>query len=408
MLITLVPLFNKDLTVQAYSVFSQKNNQFLNPLSMMTSSNDGATSVPGLDILQTMGIETISGDTQIFVPLTNISIFSDLEGQSKGMPHSRIVFLLDNTIPPVEMYVDRIKELKEKGFGFAIRKLGVSEFMDYSSILAEMDYIFLNSKRIVVEKAKAFFSQVFPKIKLVAGNIETQDTFSVLKNSGGYDLFEGKFYRVPMTRGSHDVAPVKLTYLSLLKVVNAPDFDLQEAAEVISRDTALTISLLKMVNRIVKTAEITTIRHAAAMLGQKELKKWINTAVTEELYADKPSEVTRLSLLRARFAENLAGQFDLQLKSEELFLMGLFSVLDVILEKPMSEALAMIQVSKDIKDALVFHEGPLAPVLDFLLLYESADWAEISRLLVLKEMDMEQVYESYKETLTWYRTTIIG
>lgn len=79
-----------------------------------------------------------------------------------------------------------------------------------------------------------------------------------------------------------------------------------------------------MVNRMTVNSGITTIRHAAAMLGQKELKRWINTAVVNQLYADKPSEITRLSLIRAKFAENLAPLFQLQNKTEELFLMGLF------------------------------------------------------------------------------------
>ena len=110
-----------------------------------------------------------------------------------------------------------------------------------------------------------------------------------------------------------------------------------KAADIIGRDTALVISLLKMVNRIAVNSEITSIRHAAAMLGQRELKKWINTAVANKLYADKPNEITRLSLLRAKFAENLASSFGLAAQGSELFLMGLFSVLDVILEKPMLE-----------------------------------------------------------------------
>lgn len=408
MLITLVPLFDRNMAVKAYSVFSQKENQFLNPLTMMTSFNDGATTVPGLDILNKMGIETLANECEVFVPLTNVSIFADMDSQCVGIAHERIVFLIDHTFPPVQMYTDRITALKKAGYRFAVRKLAVSEFMDYAPILKLMDYVLLNNKKIIIEKAKIFFSKMYPLARLVAGNIENQELFDALKVTGGYDLYEGEFYRVPVTKGVHEIAPVKVTYLQLLKVVNSPDFELQDAADVISRDPALTISLLKMVNRVVKTAQITTIRHAAAMLGQKELKRWINTVVAEQLCSDKPGELTRLSLLRARFAENLAGVFGLKQQSEELFLMGLFSSLDVILEKPMKEALEMIQVSKGISDALVFHEGKLAPVLDFMLLYEAADWSEISRILLLKDIEIDSIYQAYVESLIWYRTTLVG
>lgn len=408
MFITLVPLFDRDMAISAYSVFSQRENQFLNPLTMMTSQNDGANHIPGLELLEAMGIETLVDSSLVFVPITNISVFSDVASQCPSISHNRIVLLIDCSIPPIDMYLDRLKELKAQGFKLAIRKIAISDFVAYGSILRLVDFVFLNNKKVVIEKAKIFFSKLYPNIHLIAGNIENQETFEALRATGGYDFYEGEFYRIPLTKGETSLNAMKANYLELLKIVNDPDFDLQNAADIVGRDPALTVSLLKMVNRVVKTAEITTIRHAAAMLGQKELKRWISAVVTKELYSDKPSELSRLSLLRGRFAENLAPLFDLKIQREELFLMGLFSVLDVVLQKPMSEALEMIQVSKPIRDALVSQTGPLAPVYNFMLCYENADWAEASRIMVLNEIELPAVYDAYKEALIWYRMTLLG
>ena len=150
-------------------------------------------------------------------------------------------------------------------------------------------------------------------------------------------------------------------------------------------------------------SEITSIRHAAAMLGQKELKKWINAVVSKQLCADKPNEITRLSLLRAKFAENLAPTFELASLSSELFLMGLFSVLDIILDKPMKEALTMVNVSKEITEALVDKKGDLARVLEFITCYELASWTELSRQMILSNINDTAVYDAYVEALSWYR-----
>ena len=139
------------------------------------------------------------------------------------------------------------------------------------------------------------------------------------------------------------------------------------------------------------------------MLGQRELKRWINTAVTKELCADRPSEITRLSLLRAKFAENLAPCFQMAGLSSELFLMGLFSVLDIILDKPMAEALELVKVSKMISDALISGKGNLAPVYEFILEYEDASWQEVSRQMVLLNIEMDDVYDAYVKSLQWYR-----
>lgn len=407
MLMALIPLFDENIAVKAYSVFSQRDNFLLNPMMLGTAINDGAAAVNGLELIERMGIETISEDTEIFVPVSNISIFSDVENQCSA-PHNRIVFLLDNTIPPIDMYVKRVRELKEMGYGIAVRKLAVSDFENYREILKNTDYVLLNSRRIVIDRAKIYFGKLYPNIKLCAGNIDTMDNFEILKASGGYQLYEGEFYRVPVTRGENGVAPLKVNYIELLNVVNSENFEFSTAADVIGRDTALTISLLKMANRMTVNSGITTIRHAAAMLGQKELKKWINTAVVNELYADKPSEITRISLLRAKFAENLAPVFGLKDKAEELFLMGLFSVLDAILEKPMEEALSMVMVAGEVRRALLDGEGALAPVLDFVVKYETADWQDVSRTLLLREIEVDTIYQAYAGALGWYRNLMRG
>lgn len=405
MLMALIPLFDEKMAVKAYSVFSQKDNYFLNPMLLGTGKNDGAPVIEGLEFIESIGLETISEDKEIFVPVGNISIFSDVESQHSEPCH-RIVFLLDNTIPPVEAYINRLRELKGMGYKLAVRKLAVSDFGHYAEMMKLMDYVFLNNKKIAIEKARVYFGKLYPHIRLCAGAIDTMEVFEALKVTGGYHLYEGDFYRVPVTKGEHGVAPLKVNYIELLNVVNNEDFDLIEAANVIGRDMALTISLLQMVNRMTVNSGIATIRHAAAMLGQKELKKWINTAVANELYADKPGEVTRLSMIRAKFAERLAGMFGLQDKSEELFLLGLFSVLDVVLDKTMEEALKIVTVDEVIREALVCGKGPYGELYEFMKQYETANWQEVSRRLVLADLSVDKVYDAYVDALKWYKQLI--
>lgn len=403
MLVVLIPLFDENMAVGAYSIFTQKNNYLLNPLLLGTAQFDGASQVAGLELVQNIGIETLSEGKEVFVPLTSVSILADVESQCDA-PHDKIVFLIDNTIPPIDMYLNRLRELKEKGYKLAIHKLAVSEFESYRGVLSMMDYVLLNHQKVAIDKAKIYFGKLYPNAKICAGNIPDMEVFQRLKEGGGCRLFEGSFYRAPLTKGSDNkIAPLKINYIQLLSTVNDADFDLQKAADVVSRDTALTISLLGMVNRMTVNSGITTIRHAAAMLGQKELKRWINTAVAGKLYEDKPSEVTRLSLLRGRFAENLAESFHVAAKKDELFLMGLFSVLDVILEKPLPEALEMMKVSGDISKALVDHKGPLAEVLDFIMQYEDANWQEVSRQMILQDISMETVQQAYTGAMEWYK-----
>lgn len=403
MLVTLIPLFDESMSVRGYSISSQKGNSFLDPSIMSSSAMYDSISNPGFEVINALGVNTLSKGSELFVPITSVSLFSDISEQCDAQ-HDRLVLVIDNTVEPEFQFVERIMILKEQGYKFAIRGLEVSDFEPYKPILRLMDYVMLNHQKIVISKAKIYFSQVYPRVKLIASDLDSLGMFDSLRIEGGYYLFEGSFYRMPVTKGNTTVSPLKLNYISLLNLVNSEDFELTEAADIIGRDTALIISLLKMVNKVThSTTEITSIRHAAAMLGQKELKKWITTAITQQLCSDRPSEIMRLSLLRAKFAENISGQFELGVFGPELFLMGLFSVVDLILNKPMDEALALLKVSKNISKALVNHEGPFTDVLDFIQVYEAGDWQEVSRLLLINEMSIDAVYEAYLSSLEWYR-----
>lgn len=407
MLVSIIPLFDEDIAVRAYSLFVQKKNYFLNPNLLGGAQFDGAGHVDGLEVIDNMGMETLSNDAEVFVQVSNISVFSDIENQCDA-PHERVVLLLDNTVLPNAMYLDRLKALRKSGYKLAIRKLEVSQFEDYREVLQLMDYILLNQRKIDISKAKIYFQSLFPNIKLCAVGVDSMETFDKLKAAGGYSLYEGEFFRIPGNRSEHEVSPLKVNYIQLLNMVNSPEFELTEAADIIGRDTALVISLLKMVNRMTRNSTITSIRHAAAMLGEKELRKWLITAVAGQLYTDKPNELTRMSLLRAKFAENLAPVFSMAIQSSELFLMGLFSVLDVILDMPMKDALETIKVSKNISDALVYHKGIFAFPLEFILQYENANWQEVSRLMIVHNIEMQPVYDAYLNALRWYRDTIFA
>lgn len=402
MLATLIPFFDKDMKVCAYSLFSQKENLLLNPARQASGINDGAARVEGLDILQRIGIDTLSPGTDVFVPVGSIAVFSDIESQSEAMI-GRLVLLFDNSVTNTPDYQERFRQLKQKGYKLAIRKLPVEEIENYKEILSLMDYIILDYKKVDVYKARIYFGNQYPNIRICVGNIEKQEVFDDVRMDRAFHLFEGAFYRIPVTKGQTEVEPLKVNYLELMNIVNDVDFELTKAADVIGRDTALVVSLLEMVNRIATKSEVTSIRHAAALLGQRELKKWINTVITKELCADRPNEITRVSLLRAKFLECLAPSFGMGMKASELFLMGLFSVLNIILSMPMEEALNKVNVSKDIREALLSCKGEFADIYGFMTAYENADWQEVSRMQILKNIDSDAVFKAYIEAVCWYK-----
>lgn len=405
MMLTLIPFFDRNMSVSAYSLFTRKNNFLMNPSLLGSRQFDGAAYVDGLELIQELGTTTLSGGKPIFVSLNNISIFSSLESECKNTNHAPIL-LIDQTFPPVSMYTDRIRELREFGYHFAIRNLPVHCYEDYAPILSQMDYILIDCQKIDAVKASFYFRKLYPDICICASNIPDMETFGKLSPAETISLFEGTFFRMPVTRGEHKVSPLKINYISLLNLIEEDDFDLTKAADIISQDTALIISLLRLANTRSFNSEITSVRVAVSMLGQKDLTRWIQTTVIEKLCSDKPNELMRLSLLRAKFAENLAPVFGMAMRSQELFLTGLFSILDIILDCSMEEALSMVRVSGKIRAALLEHTGSLAEVLHFIIKYESAEWQEVSRQLVLKNIEIPDVSHAWVSSLQWYAKLI--
>ncbi|NEX01558.1 EAL and modified HD-GYP domain-containing signal transduction protein [Pseudobutyrivibrio sp. NOR37] len=406
MLATLVPLFFEDMSVASYCLYAQKENMFEHPHLLGAGKYDGAGSIVGIEVFDSISETDLIDNCSIIIPINNISLFSNIEQQLTRF-QGRIMLLLDQSIKPEDSYNKRIVDLKNKGFKLAIKDLPLANVEDYKTLLKDFDLFLVNSDTgDVVEQAKAF-RKVLPSIDFCAENLHSKEEFDAAKDSGLFKIFEGTFFRIPINTQDTEVTPIKMNYMKLMSVINRPDFDLEDVANVIGQDPALSIELLKIANKLTLNSNIRSIQQATALLGQRELRRWLNTTLFNGLAAGKPNEITRLSLIRARFAENLALVFDYAMRKDELFLMGLFSLLNLILDMPMEEALTQVGVSNEIKKALVSGDGIFAPQLDFLLSYEAGDWQEVSRLMVLHDIEMHVVYDAYVEALKWYGNMFI-
>ena len=407
MLATLVPLFYEDMSVASYCLYAQKENMFERPHLLGAGKYDGAGSIVGIEVFDSVSEDDLVANCNILIPINNISLFSNIEEQLQKGFDGRIVLMVDNSIKPEDSYHKRLLDLKSKGFKLAMKDLPITSVKEFYPLLTDFDLFLINSESGDIIKQAEIFRKLFPNMDLCAENLHSVEEFEEAKASGFFKIFEGTFFRVPINKRDTEVSPIKINYMKLMTVINQPDFDLSDVANVVGQDPALSIELLKIANKLTVNSNIRSIAQATALLGQKEIRRWLNATLFNGLAAGKPNEITRLSLVRARFAENLAPIFDYAMRKDELFLMGLFSLLNLILDMPMEEALAQVGVSNEIKKALISSDGIFAPELEFLLSYESGDWQEASRLMVLLDIEMHDVYDAYVEALKWYGNMFI-
>ena len=408
-----VPIFNTDMRVHYYKLMS-KNAENLITGEQSHLRLDGAVNPRLLDAIAGLGLDTFTMGAPLIIPVNGITLLADFEKNLGATPEhpvpvdpDKIIIALNESVTPEPMYMDRIHELLSKGFHFAFEL--PKETKPYLPIIELCKYIIV--KQVMANHEASRLIRNHPAKRFIASSVDTHQLFDIARGSG-YNRFEGLFYRVPLTldKDTTNVGPGKLATLQLIKAVETNDFEIDEIASIVEKDVALTVSMLKQINSQAMGSKIKTIQHAAAMLGQDQIKRWVSTAAVSQLGADKSSEINRVSQIRAKFCENLAPLFghDDQIGRESLFLMGLFSLIDVMLDMSIDAALDVVGVSDWIRAALVDKSGAFYGVYEFIQYYERADWTSVSRICILNNIETEAVYEAYINALEWYKQLTDG
>ena len=399
--IVAIPFFDSDMSVGAYRLNSRSGQKLLGMLVDEMSMSD-AVLTPGLDLVKTLGVEPLTGHCPLFVDINEYHLLMRVPTTLDISPEM-LVCVLSNKINADAAVLEKCRELKELGFEIAVD--GLLSGHTQNPLFELADYIIVDiSDFSVDEKFVTTITALTSLKKIILSNVNDMDTFNFLTTISDIQ-YCGRFFSQPITKGVSKISPIKINALTLLKRINEDDFDLGDIADTIGRDPSLSISLLQFINTVMPR-KIESIRNAVAILGQKEVKRWATTAISIQLADDRPNEITRLSLIRARFAENLAKTFDLAVSSQSLFMMGLFSLLDLILEQPMEKAADEVALDEGVRMALVDKSGDFYKVLEFIHAYEHANWDEIAILMVNHNLDLEEVTTAFVDALVWYKTLL--
>ena len=191
----------------------------------------------------------------------------------------------------------------------------------------------------------------------------------------------------------------KMVYLELLRAANETEFDLMRIAGIFKRDVSLSYRLLRFLNspRFGLHAEIRSIPHALSLLGERAMRKWISLVSIASLGDGAADGLLKLPLLRAMFCELLGRRIAMGREADELFLMGLLSVMDALLNMRMSDVLAEIPVGQEIKKALLGYPCRYRFVFEVVLDYESGTWEQLansSRAIGINENLLPDLYPS--------------
>jgi EAL and modified HD-GYP domain-containing signal transduction protein len=344
------------------------------------------------------GLEDFLGDKPGFI---NFTLETLLKKYPSMLPKEQVVIEILETVQPGKRLLAECQHLKEQGYTLALDDYIHQPVWRHFYPFIDIIKIDFRSTDIATIKLVQQAIADFPHIKMLAEKVETNEEFQQALDMGFF-YFQGFFFSQPEMMQTKALSPAQMTLAELLYETSKAELDLVKITNIFQRDVNLSYKLLRYSNSSVfkRRAEIETIKQALVVLGQVELKKFLSLLFTAQISSDKPAELMRMSMTRARFAEGLAtihGKVD----TGKAFLTGLMSLMDAILDESIASVMEKLPLAKEIKDALVDHTGILADYLTLIKYYETAQWQQANQAIESLGIDTDKVPDAYHNAVQW-------
>ena len=348
------------------------------------------------------GMKKLVSDKKAFINFTEKNL---LNRAPQLLPADSIVVEILETVQPTPAILEAVQELKDEGY-----KIALDDFVllpGYEPLIDMADIIKVDFRITEDPEERKRLREILPgHVRLLAEKIETEEEFHQALEYG-YVLFQGYFFCKPVVLHKKKLTSNALSQIRLLKEVNRQDFDFSAIINVISSDTNLVHKLLTYINSvgIGLTYHISNLRQAAVLLGSGGMRRWVTLISLQTFSEDKPPELFTISLLRAKFCELIAHEIKRpDLTPDTGFLLGIFSLLDVLLSQPMEEVLKEVGLSSELNAALLGEDNILRHVLDLVIAYEQGDWDKVIACCRRENIPVEHLQPCYDEVLKWYNT----
>ena len=367
---------------------------------------DLATESVIVDAFNTIGIQHLTNGKPALINFSKKMLFGPL---LSVLPKEQLIIELMETIVPTDDFIERCKSLKASGYTLALDDFLYSP--EYEPLVGIADIIKVDFLRLSEDEIIRIVNRFKGRARLLAEKIETMEAFDRAKEMG-FTYFQGFFFSKPVIHKTADISPLKLSLLELIGVVTREEVDFNKIAEIVSRDVSLSFRLLRLINSAYfgLPKRITSLKHAATMLGQTELSRWVTLMSLRDIGADRPTELLRMSMVRARFLETVAKKLpDYARQSQELFLTGLLSLLDVLTETPFPELLADMSLHPNITNALMGRDdSPYSPFLKISVAYEKGIWDNIIEMSNVYNINPVDMMSCYLDAVKWCNSAYSG
>ncbi len=346
-----------------------------------------------------MGISEFTGSKPAFINFTQDTL---AKNYPEMLAPEEVVIEILETVKPGKKLLAQCKELHQKGYTIAlddyVHQSVWAHFYPFIKIIK------VDIKDTSLEDIKQIINAVkdHSHIQLLAEKVETYEEYNQLLQMG-FEYFQGFFFAKPEVVKTKSLSPSQMAMAELLYETSKPELDLNSITSVFERDVSLSYKLLRYANSAIfrRRSEISTIKQALVILGSGELKRFLGLMFAVTANPDKPTELIKLAMTRAKFCELIAHEIPSKIDISIAFLTGLLSMIDAILDEDMASVLEKLPLAQEIKDPLLTRKGVMAALIKLVELIEHAEWDKTDIVMDKLKLNKETAVEHYNQALSW-------
>ena len=392
------PIFNRRKKLLAYELLFRDGTARYVP----GIDGDVATSTVLSNTFFAIGIDTLLGGKLSFINFTQNLLTQKVP---LLLPKKTTVVEILEDIEPSTDLVAACRDIAQKGYTIALDDFTYSPELD--PLIALANIIKFDFRLSTLEEIDAYLQKI-PREKkpiLLAEKVETYEEYQVAKKMG-FSLFQGFFFCKPELIKGKELPGAQLNLMQIIVEVNNPNFKIENIEKLISPDVNLSYQLLRYINSafFAKSNQISSIKQGLVYLGQVEIRRFVSLIGISNLAKGKPGELVRAACIRGKFCEQLATISSSPNLDAELFTMGMFSLIDAIVDQSMEKVMNSLPLSDNIKSALVDRKGELIDYLRLVENYEKGQWDQVTEVCQTMQIDEQKLPGLYLSACQWSNT----
>lgn len=394
------PIFNRNNKVVAYELlFRNGQNNFYN-----NTNGDEATLSVIANSFYTFDFKNITDNKKAFINFTEELIKGEI---ATILPREYAVIEILENIEPTDEFIAACKRLKKKGFTLALDDFIFDN--KYIKLVELADIIKIDFKITKGYERKKILElkKINSKLKFLAEKVENKEEYDEALELG-YSYFQGYYFSKPIVLSTKNIPTNKDTALKILKLINKEDFNFNDLEKLIMKDLGLSYKLIKLLNSsayYIKN-KVSSIKYAITFFGKKEIVKWLYVVLLNDLKENNANELIKVSLQRAKLCEFICNMSEYKEEVYSAYMVGLFSVMDVILSCPIEVIIKELYIGDEIKEGLIEKNNHLNKILKLAISYEKGQWENVMLCAKEIEIDENKLSEAYLESIKWTDATL--